>query len=70
MQRIRVVLREVAQQKGFNITSLADAAKVNPETVRKLWHDESKRIDRENLEKIANALQVSPLMLLSVGSKD
>jgi DNA-binding Xre family transcriptional regulator len=66
MKKIRIVLREVAQAQGYNISTLAVAAKLNAATIRKLWHDESKRIDLENLEKVAATLGVSPLDLLEV----
>lgn len=70
MRKIRVILKDMAKQKGFNISTLAAAAHLHAATIRKLWHDEAKRIDLESLEKVADTLGVSPLELLEVTEED
>ncbi len=64
MRRLRVKVREVAEEKGYNITTLAAAADLNYITIQRLWYEQVKRIDLETLEKVATALNISALDLL------
>lgn len=65
MKRLKVKVKEVAEEKGYNITTLATAAQLNYITIQRLWYEQVKRIDIETLEKVAAALNISPLDLLS-----
>ena len=36
---VRLKVREIAEQKGFNISTLSRKSDVGLSTVRRLWHD-------------------------------
>ena len=65
MGQIRLQVKEVAEARGYNISTLAAAANLNYQTVHKLWHNQTKRLDTETLQKLAAALQVKALELLT-----
>ena len=54
----RLMIRELAEQRGLNITTLARKAELAYTTVHALWHDSAKVWDRTSLDKIARALGV------------
>jgi len=56
MGRLRLRVKELAEEQGFNITTLAEAADVNWRTVQKLWHNEARQLNTETLAKVAKAL--------------
>ncbi len=61
---VRVKVRELAQDKGFTISSLQRAADVNYRTVLRLWNEPQKDVSLSTLEKIAAALGVRVADLL------
>lgn len=54
----RVNIRHLAESKGYNITSLAEAAGIAYTTAHKLWHGQTIRVDLENLASVARVLKV------------
>ena len=61
---IRLKIKEVAEEKGFNMSSLARKSDLGFSTIKRIWKDPYKNIDLKMLEKIAKALDVSPLGLI------
>lgn len=61
---IRLKVREIAQEQGYNISTLSRRADVGVSTVRRLWHDPYRHVDFGVLERIARALGVSATTLL------
>jgi DNA-binding Xre family transcriptional regulator len=57
MLRLRV--KEIAEQKGFNQSSLAREANIGFTTVKRLYRDSYRETTLAVLEKIAKALGVS-----------
>jgi transcriptional regulator with XRE-family HTH domain len=57
MLRIRV--REIAEQKGFNISTLSRTSDVSQNTVRRLWHDQNRYPDLAVLERLSKVLEVA-----------
>jgi DNA-binding Xre family transcriptional regulator len=57
MARLRV--KEVAEEKGFNIASLSRRADVSIKTVRRLWRQPESVTTTDTLERIAIALGVT-----------
>lgn len=54
----RVEVRELAESKGYNITTLAKEAEVSYPTMHMLWHGRSLRVDLNTLSAVARALGV------------
>lgn len=54
----RLLVRELAELRGFNITTLARKANLAYTTTHMLWHDTAKVWSRESLDRIALALGV------------
>jgi DNA-binding Xre family transcriptional regulator len=61
---VRFKVREIAEQKGFNISTLSRRADVGLSTVRRLWHDPYRHVDFDVLERLAKALQVPVTALI------
>ena len=61
---IRLRVREIAEQKGFNISTLSRKADVGVSTVRRLWHDPFRSVDFYVLERLAKALGVPATELI------
>lgn len=61
---LRLRVREVATQKGFNISTLSRKADVGVSTVRRLWYKPTRNVDFDVLERIARALNVPATELL------
>jgi len=61
---VRLKVREIAEQKGFNISTLSRKADVGLSTVRRLWHDPSRHVDFNVLERLAKALDVPVTALI------
>ena len=60
---VRLRVREIAEQKGYNISTLSRKADIGLSTVRRLWHDPRRHVDLFVLERIAKTLEV-PVMAL------
>jgi DNA-binding Xre family transcriptional regulator len=61
---IRLRVREIAEQKGFNISTLSRKSDVSHNTVRRLWHDPHRHVDIFVLERLAKALGVQTADLI------
>lgn len=61
---VRFKVREIAEQKGFNISTLSRKADVGLSTVRRLWHDPNRNVDFFVLERLAKALEVPVTALM------
>lgn len=61
---VRFKVREIAEQKGFNISTLSRKADVGLSTVRRLWRDPYRHVDFYVLERLAKALEVSVTALI------
>lgn len=56
---IRLRVRELAEARGFNMSSLARASGLGFSTVKRLWRDPYHETSTRTLEAIARALNVS-----------
>jgi DNA-binding Xre family transcriptional regulator len=55
---VRLKVKEIAEQKELNISTLSRKSDVGLSTVRRLWHDPRRHTDLFVLERIAKALEV------------
>ncbi|TME10504.1 MAG: helix-turn-helix transcriptional regulator [Chloroflexi bacterium] len=55
---VRLRVKEIAEQKGFNISSLSRKADVGFSTVKRIFRDPYKEVTTTTLEKLARALGV------------
>ena len=56
---VRLRVKEVAEAKGYNMSSLSRAADVSFTTIKRLWRRPYGGANVETLDKIANVLGVS-----------
>lgn len=56
--RIRLHVREIAEQRGITRTKLSHRAELNYGTVKELWSDEVKNVQLATLIKVAKVLGV------------
>ncbi|MEO8957263.1 MAG: helix-turn-helix domain-containing protein [Ktedonobacteraceae bacterium] len=61
---IRLRVRELAEQKGLNMSSLSRKSDVSFRTVKRLWKDPYHPVNTTTLEKLAQALEVKSSELL------
>jgi DNA-binding Xre family transcriptional regulator len=61
---VRLKVREIAEQKGYNISTLSRKADVGLSTVRRLWRDPYRHVDFDVLERIAKTLDVPVTALI------
>jgi DNA-binding Xre family transcriptional regulator len=61
---VRFKIREIAEQKGYNISTLSRKADVGLSTVRRLWHDPYRHVDFDVLERLAKTLEVPVTALI------
>ncbi len=61
---IRVRVRELAEDRGFNMSSLARVSGLGFSTVKRLWRDPYHETSTRTLESIARALNVPSSELL------
>lgn len=64
MSRIRLRVKEVAEDKGFTIMMLSRKSYVALGTLRAIFHDPYKSITTDTLQRIADALEVSAFDLM------
>lgn len=64
--RVRLKIKETAEAKGFNQSSLSRAANVDFKTVKRLFRDPYRDIAVSTLVKIARALKVDLSELIEV----
>jgi transcriptional regulator with XRE-family HTH domain len=55
---VRLRIRELAEQRGLNITELSRQARIGYSTAHALWHDKPENLNRTVLGKIARVLNV------------
>jgi DNA-binding Xre family transcriptional regulator len=61
---VRLKVKEIAEQKGLNISTLSRKSDVGLSTVRRLWHNPYRHVDFYVLERIAKALEVPVTALI------
>lgn len=67
---IRLKVKEVAEAKGFNQSTLSRASDIGFSTIRRIFQDPYREITTTTLERIARALQVEPGELLELVPDD
>jgi transcriptional regulator with XRE-family HTH domain len=55
---LRLRIKEVAQQKGYNMSSLSRASNISFRTIKRYWRDPYFHANIDTLYKIARALNV------------
>ena len=53
-----LIVRELAERRGLNITTLARKSELAYTTVHSLWHDSARVWNRRSLDRLALALGV------------
>ncbi len=61
---VRFKIREIAEQKGYNISTLSRRADVGLSTIRRLWRDPYRHVDFDVLERLAKTLGVPVTALI------
>ena len=61
---VRLKVLEIAEQKGYNISTLSRKSVVGLSTVRRLWHDPYRHVDFYVLKRLAKALEVPVTALI------
>lgn len=61
---VRLKVRETAELKGYNISTLSRKSDVGLSTVRRLWRDPYRHVDFYVLERLAKALEVPVTALI------
>ncbi len=56
----KLIIKQVAAQKGLNQSQLQMKAQVTAQLLYRYWHNFTKSVELEQLEKIATALGVEP----------
>jgi putative transcriptional regulator len=57
---IKFRVREIAEKQGLNIQRLASKSGIAYSTILDLWHDRVRRIDKATLNRLCEALNVTP----------
>lgn len=68
MARLRI--RELAEQRGMNITELSRQARIAYTTAHALWHDTPENLNRRVLGRVAQALRVQVRDLFAVEDEE
>ena len=55
---VRLKVKEIAEQKGYNMSSLARKADIGFSTVKRIFQDPYREVTTTTLEKLAKALEV------------
>jgi DNA-binding Xre family transcriptional regulator len=55
---VRLRVKEIAEQKGYNMSSLARKADIGFSTVKRIFQDPYREVTTTTLEKLAKALEV------------
>ena len=56
---VRFQVKEIAESQGLNMQKLADKSGISYSTIVDLWHDRTRRIDKDTLARLCEALGVS-----------
>ncbi len=67
---MRLIVKEKAEERGYNIDSLAKASALDYSTVHRYWHDVIRRVDLKTLSRLARALRIDPRELLMLEPDD
>lgn len=60
---IKWKVRQLAEQRGMNVSQLAEATKLAYSSTLDYWHGNAKRIDLRTMERLCKALDVQPCAL-------
>ena len=63
---IRLRVKELAEQQGYNIAQLARKADVDRRTLQRIYRDPTRQTSTTILDKLAKALGVSPADLIEL----
>jgi len=55
---VRLRVKELAEQRGFNMSSLSRAANISFNTVKRMYRDPYRSTNTETLERVAKVLGV------------
>ena len=61
---VRLRVREIAEAQDLNMNRLALKSGISYSTIVDLWYDRTRRLDKETLSKLCQALGVTPGDLL------
>lgn len=61
---VRLKVREIAEQKGYNMSSLARKADIGFSTVKRIFQNPYREVTTTTLEKLAKALEVPTAELI------
>lgn len=67
---IRLIIKEVAQQRGMNQRVLSEQSGVTPQLLNRYWNNHVQRVDLAELLRIAKALGVKPGELIVADEKE
>lgn len=67
---VRLRVKELAEQRGYNMSSLSRAANISFNTVKRIYRDPYRSTSTETLERIAKVLGVPTGDLLEDVSED
>ncbi len=62
---VRLRVREIAEGQGLNMQRLADKSGISYSTIVDLWYDRTRRLDKDTLSRLCQALNVTPGDLLA-----
>ena len=61
---VRLLVKEIAESKGFNMSSLSRASDVSFNTVKRCWKNPYLQVTTTTLDRLAQALGVTIVALL------
>ncbi len=67
---VRLRIKEIAEAKGFNMSSLSRASDVSFNTIKRIYRDPYKEVTTTTLERIAKALGVPTSELIEDVTKE
>ena len=59
--KLRIQLDEVLKRRGLTQKELAEMTGIRPAAISELYNNQRKSINREHIEKIANALDIDDI---------
>lgn len=62
---IRLLVRELAEARGWNISMLAEKTGLAYSSALDLWYDRVQRIDKKTMERLCSTFNVQPGELLT-----
>ncbi len=57
---VRFLVRELAEERGWTISKLAEVSGIAYSSALDLWYDRPQRIDKKTIERLCIALNVQP----------